>query len=46
MVTGTPIPVFFQRLDVVKSGWTVICEEVLCRIFCVYLIDDAIAIRK
>lgn len=41
-----PHPSFLPRLDVVKSEWTMICEEVLCGMFGVYLIDDAVAIRK
>lgn len=45
MVTGTPIPVFFQD-DVVKSGWTMISKEVLCGMFGAYLKDGAVAIRK
>lgn len=45
-MTGTPVPVFFPRLDVIRSGWTVICEEVLCGVFGAYLKNDAAAIRK
>lgn len=44
-MTGTPHPSFFPRVDVVKAGWTMICE-ILCGMFGVYLIDDAVEIRK